>query len=154
MLTRTHFVFNLFIFLLLLNFNILQSSWIILLIFFIATFLPDIDIAGSFISKRTKPLSNFLHTLVEHREEFHSLLFTISLSLIVFLISRNLLFAGTFFFFYFLHLLLDSFTVSGIKWFWPLKFKTKGFIKTGKISEAILFMIFSLASLFVLLMIL
>ena len=146
MLLRTHFIFNFFIFLLLLKLNMLELSFWVFLIFFIATILPDIDIPGSFISKHTKPLSNFLHIIIGHREEFHSLLFALILSLIVFLISRNLVLTGVYFWFYFLHLFLDSLSPSGIRWLWPLKWKISGKIKTGKIGDAIIFLIFALAS--------
>jgi membrane-bound metal-dependent hydrolase YbcI (DUF457 family) len=91
-------------------------------------------------------LSNFIHIITGHREEFHSLLFSVSLSLIVLLIFRNILFSGIFFLFYFLHLLLDSFTKSGIRWLWPSKFRIKGNITTGRFLESIVFLIFALAS--------
>jgi len=153
MLLRTHFIFNLFIFLLLLKLKILVFSLPLFIIFFLATCLPDIDIAGSFISKKTKPLSNFLHIITNHREEFHSLLFCLALSLIVFLITRNILFFIVFFVFYFLHLLLDSFNVSGIRWFWPLKWKTSGKIKTGRFLESLIFLVFSFASVILIILI-
>jgi membrane-bound metal-dependent hydrolase YbcI (DUF457 family) len=74
------------------------------------------------------------------------LLFSIIFALITFLLSRNLVLTGICFLFYFLHLVLDSLTISGIKWFWPLKWKISGIIKTGKIGDAIIFLVFSLAS--------
>jgi len=154
MLLRTHFVFNLFIFLLLIKLEIFgfAFSWWFLFLFLLGTCLPDIDIAGSFISNKTKPLSNFIHTFTRHREEFHSLLFAIALSVCVLLISKNYIFSLVFFLFYFLHLFLDSLTKSGIKWFWPLDFVIKGKIKTHGFFEAILFLIFSLACIFMILM--
>ncbi len=146
MLLRTHFIFNFFVFLLFLQLGIFELSAWVFLVFFIATCLPDIDIPGSFISKHTKPLSNFLHIIIRHREEFHSLLFAVILSLLTFLISRNLILTGICFLFYLLHLLLDSLTPYGIKWFWPLKWKTSGKIKTGKLGDALIFLVFALAS--------
>ncbi len=153
MLLRTHFVFNLFAFLLLINLKSFGFSfnWWFLLLFFLATCLPDIDIAGSFISNKTKPVSNFIHAFTVHREEFHSLLFALIFSLLVFLFSKSIVFAGIFFLFYFLHLFLDSLTKAGIKWFWPLDFVIKGKIKTHSLSEAIIFLIFSLACIFLIL---
>lgn len=156
MLLRTHFVFNLFVFLLLIKLQIFgfAFSWLFLLMFFLATILPDIDIAGSFVSNKTKPLSNFIHIFTKHREEFHSLLFCISLSTMVFLISKKINLSLIFFLFYFLHLFLDSLTKSGIKWLWPLDFVIKGKIKTHGFIEAVLFLVFSLACIFLILMIL
>ncbi len=142
MLSRTHFIFNLMIFLILIKIKVFAFNWIILLIFFIATLLPDIDIAGSWMSKKTKPLSNFLHVLVAHREVFHSLAFALLMGLIVFLISQSITYALIGALFYFLHLLLDCTTKSGIRLFWPSKFKIKGEIKTGGFVEAVLFVTF------------
>lgn len=139
-------MFNFFIFLLFLKLEVIVLSFPVFLVFFLATMLPDIDIPGSFISKHTKPLSNFIHIFIGHREEFHSLVFAFLLSIVVWLISRNYLLTGVCFLFYFLHLLLDSLSPFGIKWFWPLKWKTSGKIKTGKLGDALVFLIFSLAS--------
>jgi inner membrane protein len=127
-------------------------NWWFLILFLLATCLPDIDIAGSFVSNKTRPLSNVVHAFTKHREEFHSLLFCISLSLCVFLISRNYGFSIIFLVFYFLHLLLDSMTKLGIKWLWPLNLKMKGKIKTHGFLEAIIFLIFLLACIFLILM--
>jgi inner membrane protein len=153
MLLRTHFVFNLFVFLLLIKTGIFGFvfNWWFLLFFLLATCLPDIDIAGSFISNKTKPLSNFIHIFTKHREEFHSLLFAGIFSVIIFLLSKNIAFAEIFFLFYFLHLFLDSITKAGIKWFWPMDFIIRGKIKTYGFLEAIMFFIFSLACIFLIL---
>ena len=144
MLSRTHFIFNLMIFLILLKANIFAFNWIILLIFFIVTLLPDIDVAGSWMSKKTKPLSNFLHVFVVHREVFHSLAFALLAGLLTFLISQNMAYALIASFFYFLHLLLDCGTKSGIRLFWPSKVRVKGFVKTGGLIEALLFAVFTM----------
>ncbi len=146
MLSRTHFIFNLMIFLILLKLKVFGFSfnWIILLIFFIATLLPDIDVAGSWMSKKTKPLSNFLHVFVAHREVFHSLAFALLAGLITFLISQNWAYALLATFFYLLHLLLDCATKSGVGLFWPFEVRIKGKIKTGGLIEAIFFAFFAL----------
>jgi len=144
MLLRTHLVFNLFIFLLLSKFNIVELNMITFLIVFFATALPDIDIIGSWISKMTKPASNLVHIFTSHREFLHSLTFCLILFVLGILFSIDLsyvvLFSGS----YFLHILTDSLTKSGIRWFWPLKFRIKGFFKTGSISEGVLFVLISL----------
>jgi inner membrane protein len=108
--------------------------------------LPDIDIAGSWMSKRTKPLSNFLQVFVVHREIFHTLAFALLIGFLVFLISQTWLYAIIASSFYFLHLLLDCSTRSGINLFWPAKSRIKGRMKTGSLSEAILFVISAFVS--------
>ncbi|MCX6742405.1 MAG: metal-dependent hydrolase [Candidatus Pacearchaeota archaeon] len=144
MLLRTHLVFNLFLFLLLSKLNIVELNIITFLIVFFATALPDIDVIGSWISKITKPASNLVHIFISHRELLHSLTFCLILFVLGILLRINPLYVFLFSGFYFLHLLVDSLTKSGIRWFWPSKFKTKGFFKTGSILEAILFVLLTL----------
>jgi len=141
------------IFLILIKFNVFALTWITGLICFLATMLPDIDVAGSWISKKAEPLSNLLQVFVVHREVFHTLAFALLIGLIVFLISQNWLYAIITASFYFLHLLLDCTTKSGINLFWPAKSRIKGKIKTGSLTEAILFIIFAFVSIILIIMI-
>ena len=144
MLLRTHLVFNMFLFLLISKLGIIKLNIISLLIVFFAAALPDIDIMGSWISKITKPASNLVHIFTSHREFLHSLTFCIILFVLGILLRISLVYVILFLTSYLLHLVTDSLTKSGIRWFWPLKFKTKGFIKTSSVSEAILFLLCSL----------
>ena len=141
---RTHFVFNLFIFLILVKTNVFSINLITLALVFVASAAPDIDIAGSWISKKIKPASNFVHVFFAHREFFHSLTFCIILFIIGLLLKIKTIYVGIFVLFYFLHIVLDSFNPSGIKWFWPLKLRIKGKVKFGGFIEAILFIVCSL----------
>lgn len=144
MLLRTHLIFNFLVYLIFVKTNVFGLNLITFLIVFFATCLPDIDIVGSWISKVTKPASNLVHVFVAHREFLHSLTFALILGVIGLLLQIKLVYIVLFLVFYCLHLFSDSLTKSGIKWFWPSKFKTKGFIKTGGFFEAILFLLFSL----------
>lgn len=91
-----------------------------------------------------KPLSWILKLFfwrlnISHRGLWHSFLgisiislswFILTLLLSVYLGNLILFFSFGIFLGCFLHLLQDSFTVQGIKWFYPLNFKIKGKIKT------------------------
>jgi len=39
------------------------------------------------------------------------------------------------------HLFLDCLTRGGVRLFWPLKFKVKGFVKSGGIVEQVIFVL-------------
>lgn len=116
----------------------------------IGSLLPDIDVAGSFIANQTKINLGVLG----HRKILHSLLGALLLSL-PFLLLKNYiggaaialtigLFLGCI-----THLVLDSFTLSGIAWFYPFsKKKLRGRIKTGGIWDTV-FLVFGVVSIFV-----
>lgn len=107
--------------------------------------LPDIDEPHSWIGQRTRGLSDLLHGVLGHRGFTHSLISTGLIASIMVMISfftqMQLPFAVYFTFGYFLHLLEDSFSKSGIAWFLPFSIKRyhSGFevlyYKTGGISE-------------------
>jgi len=133
MLAKTHFALTIFFILLFLN--SIENKLIFVIIALIATIIPDIDHSDSKLGKHLvfRPFQFF----VKHRGIMHSILICllISLSLAIFLpiISFG------FFLGYSVHLLGDSFTKEGINVFWPLKHRSHGFIKTGGISETLLF---------------
>lgn len=107
----------------------------------IGALAPDIDEPESFVGKRVPIVSHIIKMLFKHRGVVHSL---ISIPFIIFMIfvingllltlSRDILISfnvGLFFIIgWSLHLLEDSFSKSGIKWFLP--FNNKSF-KSGKI---------------------
>jgi inner membrane protein len=114
----------------------------------LGSILPDIDEPRSFIGSITRGISDLLNWLFGHRGITHSLL-----AFIIILIFCSIF--QSFFSFglalgYFLHLLEDSFSVSGIRWLQPFDnrdFKHKVFnYTTGGSEETVifLFMIFIL----------
>jgi inner membrane protein len=116
----------------------------------VGSVLPDIDVAGSFISNRTKINLSFLG----HRKILHSLIGALLLSL-PFLLLKN--YIGVFsvyltaglFLGCITHLVLDSFTLSGITWFYPFsKKKLRGRIRTGSLGDTA-FLVFGVISIFV-----
>ena len=67
----------------------------------------------------------------------HSLVACVFLSLVVGMVS---LWGGFGFFVgYISHLVLDCFTKMGVKLFWPLGFRVRGFVRSGSWVEDVLF---------------
>ena len=148
MMFRTHLAFAFLIGLIFLNFFSLEfNKYLFLFIVLIASVIPDIDLSGSKIGRRIKPLSNIFNFLFGHRGFLHSLLFILILFLI-FVFVKNEVFGLALFLGFFSHLALDSLSKEGIRFFYPLKFKINGFIKTNRIMENMLFFGFLVLSLF------
>jgi membrane-bound metal-dependent hydrolase YbcI (DUF457 family) len=80
--------------------------------------------------------------LTRHRGLFHSFTFCILATLALTLYWPE--FAFSFFLGYGLHLLADSWTIEGIKPFWPLKLVSRGNVKVGGTVENTLFLVFVL----------
>jgi len=143
MLIRTHLVIALFVILFI--FNQINDKIIFILFFLIATYFPDLDTKTSKTGKSIflRPLQLFL----SHRGIFHSFIFLSILSATIFIFNNT---AGLAFFFgYLLHLLLDTLTLNGIRFFWPLSnFKISFFVKSGSLFEEVLFVLVLLGDIF------
>ncbi|MCD4771406.1 metal-dependent hydrolase [archaeon] len=136
MLFRSHIAFALVSYLTL-DFFIKMPFWIPGFILLGAIFV-DIDSLNSKISRIFWPLS----WILKHRGCLHSLTFCVLLSLLLGLLN---LWAGFGFFIgYLSHLILDCFTRAGVKLFWPLGFRIRGFVKSGSWTEDIIFVGFLL----------
>ena len=141
MLFRTHIVFSLAVYFLL-SYFLVMTFWVLGFVLFSTAFV-DIDIKNSRFGNRWyfRPLQ----WMTRHRGVLHSLVACVFLSLVVGSFS---LWAGFGFFVgYISHLFLDCWTVSGIKLFWPFKFKIKGFVKSGGIVEEVVFVLLLLGNL-------
>jgi len=139
MLIRTHLALSFLAVVFLIDFvegNF--EKFIFVLFVFFATFIPDID------SRNSKLGSFFIFRpfqfFVRHRDFVHSFLFMFLISGFIFLISK-IAFYG-FILGFGLHLIADCFNISGVRIFYPLKIKFRGFVKTNGIFE---WLIFSLA---------
>ena len=104
----------------------------------IASILPDIDSGFSYLGR--KPIFRPVQWVTRHRGIFHSYTFCILLSLIISFFYPFLAFP--FFIGYSFHLVADSFTIQGIKAFWPIKYISKGLIRTGGKIDKVLFFTF------------
>lgn len=142
MLTRTHLAITIFFVLFLLN--SVQSKTLFVIVALIATLIPDIDSGYSKLgSKKTfRPLQ----WVVKHRGILHS--FTFLILITFFFVLFIPLFALPFFLGYGVHLISDSFTVKGIKPFYPSHKVVSGKIRTGRKAETTIFTLFVLADLF------
>ncbi|MHC5409250.1 metal-dependent hydrolase [Listeria seeligeri] len=101
--------------------------------------LPDIDEPGSYVGRRIPLIPHILKRVFGHRGMTHTLLATMLFVLLAIIIPNSftcMLAIG-----YFLHILEDTFSVSGIKWFAPFNSKVLAFkwYSTGKSSESIIF---------------
>ena len=140
----THLVFSLFIALLSAKLFGIEQLYFI---FIIALFgiIPDIDTHKSKV--KIPILSFILKTIFKHRGIFHSVFIPILLFFVLsylgyYIIGLAVLLG------YLSHIFLDALTPSGIRLFWPLRFKVKGFIKTNSIMEKALFILLSVITIF------
>ncbi|MEK6847793.1 MAG: metal-dependent hydrolase [Nanoarchaeota archaeon] len=104
----------------------------------IASLFPDIDSGVSYLGK--KIIFRPIQLGVEHRGVVHS--YTISILLSILIAFFYPVLALPFFIGYSFHLFADSFTVQGIRPFWPLKGISKGLMTTGGTVEKTVFYTF------------
>jgi len=142
MLFRTHVVFA-FVVYFILDYFLFMPVWVLGFILLGAIFV-DIDIGNSKAGNRwyIRPLQ----WITKHRGVLHSLVVALLLSLLIGLFSLW----GCFGFFvgYISHLFLDCFTIQGVRPFWPFNFRVRGFVKSGKLFEHIIFSLFLLIVIF------
>lgn len=118
-----------------------DNKFIFFIFVMISTLLPDFDTKFSFIKFwKTNPET------ANHRGFLHSYTFAILITLL-FAFFYPLL-ALPFFIGYSFHLFTDSFTVKGIRPFWPLKYVSKGSVSTGGKTELAIFWVFILLDIF------
>ncbi|MBT96647.1 MAG: metal-dependent hydrolase [Candidatus Pacearchaeota archaeon] len=142
MLIRTHLTITLFFILLLLSF--IDNKLVFIIVALLATFIPDIDTRNSKLGKYLifRPIQWFS----KHRGIIHSISFLVFLTIVLWLFFPEASFG--FFVGFSSHLILDSLTIRGVSLFFPFsRKKFSGIIKTGGISETIIFVIFLIADL-------
>jgi len=143
MLIRTHLA--IIVLAILLFLPSITDKFLFIAVALIATFLPDLDSGFATISK-IKTLG-FFHYFVKHRTMLHSFTFAIVISLILAFFLPIV--ALAFFLGYSLHVFADSFTIDGIRPFWPLKRESKWHFRTGSRVETTFFIILILLDIFV-----
>ncbi|MEK6875172.1 MAG: metal-dependent hydrolase [Nanoarchaeota archaeon] len=144
MLIRTHLAFAILAILIFISH--VNNQVIFAIMVLVATFLPDADSAYSTLGQ--KKFFSFLQIFVRHRGLLHSFTFAILTTLLFVLFIPILAFG--FFLGYGLHLFIDSFTLEGIRPFYPSRTTTKWRLKTGGLFENGLFVGIVLADLFIL----
>lgn len=87
---------------------------------------PDIDHKNSFIGKKTKGVSKAINKIAGHRKLFHApLIYLFLYSTSIGMLTDKLILTGVkgLFLGVLSHLILDSFTIGGLPWFYPLSKK-------------------------------
>ena len=133
----THLAFSFLIGILIIKTLSIQNQILFIILFMLASLLPDIDELKSKVSNKVKPLAHLIHFFLGHRGLMHSIWTAIILYLLIFMFNINI--AISISFGYLSHLILDCLTPSGIKLLWPYKKRLKGFIRTGSLTEYLLF---------------
>jgi len=117
----------------------------------LGSLFPDIDEPHSWIGSRTRGFSDLINKLFGHRGLTHSvfglLVVFLTMLLLVSIINFPSLIAVYFLLGYVLHLVEDSFSKSGIKWFLPFNSKNYKsgmgivYYKTGGMAENIVLLV-------------
>jgi len=116
----------------------LQGNQVLLfLTVLLGSLLPDIDEENSKICKWSGPLGKLVAKTFPHRGFIHSLLF---FAILYLLIAHyvNLQYATALIIGYFAHITGDGISVSGLRIFFPLKFKIKGPLRVGSTLEHVI----------------
>ena len=145
MLRRTHLAIGLAVMLYFLPH--VNDKVIFIPILLISSLLPDIDSGFSFFGR--KAIAKPIQFISSHRGFFHSYTFCIIASILLALFYP--VFALPFFLGYSFHLLADSFTINGIKPFWPFRFSSSGNVRVGGKMEYVIFFVFIILDVFLLL---
>ena len=135
---KTHVAFGIFFSLLLFRVVHIENPALFVIIASFFALLPDIDQSRSKVVMKVRPLS----LVLKHRGLMHSIWIPMILILVVYPISFDIslaIFIG-----YFSHLLTDGFTKRGVKFIWPIGWKTKGYVTTGGKMEHTILMLISL----------
>ncbi|GBE19582.1 MAG TPA: metal-dependent hydrolase [Candidatus Pacearchaeota archaeon] len=141
MLIRTHLLITLFF--VMVFFESVEHKFIFLVVAVLATYIPDIDSKFSKIGNRK--ILRILQFFIKHRGMIHSFSFLLLITMFFVLFIPILAFG--FFLGYGLHLLADSFTITGIMPFYPYKKKISGKIRTGGRSETAVLVLFVIGDL-------
>ena len=154
MMFRTHILFALFSYFLIITIFSLNFSIIFTLIMCFGAILPDIDSPKSYINRKyLLGIGKGVSLFSKHRGFWHSI-YGLLICLVLSIIAIGLLQAPVIFAFalplgYFLHLAADSLNVSGIKWLWKSKkIHLRGKIKTGTVSEQVFFIFLFLSTIY------
>lgn len=146
MLIKTHLSITLFLILLFLS--SVEQKVLFVVIAILATFLADIDSKYSKLGQ--KKIFRILQFFIRHRTIFHSFTFLFFLTAIF--VTFVPVIALPFFLGYSSHLIADSFTVKGIRPFYPLRALAFGKLRTGSKTETAIFLTFVILDFFLLLL--
>lgn len=101
--------------------------------------LPDIDTQKSSIQRYFPFIGKILGVALKHRGITHSLIFPLFLVLLINFLALPGIYALAFLAGFLSHLVLDTFTPSGVPWLWPLPLRFSiPFCKSDSLLEKIL----------------
>ena len=153
---KTHFVFGIFIGILLIRFLSLSSitKYLFFTILVIGSLIPDIDTPKSMAGRRAKGLSRTINFFSGHRGILHSLtipiiLLFIALSMHTHFLLKIMIYGITIG--YTSHLFLDALTKQGIIILWPFKARVRGKITTNSFIDNFTFYILAIVSFLIIL---
>lgn len=113
-------------------------NYLFILFILIGSLFPDVDSVESYLGRKFRILSGPIEFIFGHRGLFHSIYPVLLFLILFFILKVNLFLALSIG--YSLHLILDMFTKEGVVLFnIPFRFKIRGFIKTGRLLEGLLF---------------
>ncbi|MCP3682507.1 MAG: metal-dependent hydrolase [bacterium] len=138
MMLSTHLLFGLLAGLVFVDFFDIENRILFLAIVVFSAAIPDIDTLKSKIGKKLEPFARVI-SLFTHRGFFHSLTALMILYIILFFLDKDIALAA--FIGFLSHLILDATTKKGVMLFYPMKFKLKGFMKTGSFTEYVVMFI-------------
>ena len=139
MLNKTHIAIALFFMLFFVSKFI--HVWIYIFVFVIATLLPNLDRGLSF--RRLNFTKNSKTGVSRKRSFLHSFTFCLIITALFAWFLPTMAFP--FFLAYGTHLIVDSWTIEGIRPFWPLRYIAKGNVRTGGNIEHMIFYSFIFA---------
>ena len=135
----THLAFSFLVGIFLIKYLSIYNQIMFIVLFMGLSLLPDIDKVQSKVSSKIKVVSFIIRFFLGHRGLMHSIWIPILFYLLVFMFSFEVAIAISFG--YLSHLILDGLTPAGVKLLWPLKKKLKGFIRTGSLTEYLVFVL-------------
>lgn len=147
MMLLTHAIFSLLCSLLATELLGIENKLLFIVIAVATAMVVDIDNIRSSIGQKLEPYARALNFLFKHRGLLHSIWPPLLLFLL--LININKIMAIAVVVGYLSHLILDSLTIEGISLFWPIKYKIKGFVRVGGITEQVIIVLTFLALVYI-----
>ncbi|MFC1731650.1 metal-dependent hydrolase [candidate division KSB1 bacterium] len=135
MMFKTHLAFGILLGLIAIPYLNPGNVFLFILIVGIAAGLPDLDSPDSKFGRKIK----IIGWVFDHRGIFHSLIGTALFTVLVFAISRSIVYSAAFFIGYISHIIVDSFNKEGTMPLYPIKWRLRGFMKTGGLLESVFF---------------
>jgi inner membrane protein len=134
MMFKTHLAFAFYVGLLAIGLFDIEHKFVFLVALLFASALPDIDMPESKMGRKSKPVSWILNFLFGHRGLIHTIWVPIGIFILFTYLDLQVL-ANALSLGFLSHLAIEILTVQGIRPFWPLGLKLRGFVKTGGLME-------------------